>query len=72
MVRNEVMEKHLLHKQYHAHTLTQLPAYNVGVLYPPTGVTHCPPCVVVENFHIAHGKSLCVIRCVSTIDQTDR
>ena len=55
-----------------AHTHTQLSAYNVGVLYPPTAVTHCPPCVVVVNFHISHGKILCIIRGVSTIDQTNR
>ena len=53
------------------HTRTQLPAYNVGVLYPPASITHCPPCVVVVYFHIAHGKT-CVIRGVSTIDQTNR
>ena len=63
-----------LHSGFHTpkyHTRTQLSAYNVGILYPPTVVTHCPPSVVVVYFHIATGKT-CVIRGVSTIDQTNR
>ena len=51
------------------HTRTQLSAHNVGVLYPPAGITHCSPRVVVEDFHIATGKGVCVIRSVSAIDQ---
>jgi len=50
------------------HSRTQLPAHDVGVLYPPVVITNGPPRVIEVYPHNAIAETACVIRGVSAID----